>query len=91
MFGLINTLFHLTSKPCVYSLSYLSHNKISILKPGVFRDLHKLEWLYVVFTQCLKQNLYKLICEGKKVLKVHIDFPTNRCWHQFALFSSINT
>lgn len=26
---------------------YLNYNRISVLKPGVFRDLHKLEWLYV--------------------------------------------
>uniref|UniRef100_A0A3B3HJK9 Relaxin family peptide receptor 1 n=1 Tax=Oryzias latipes TaxID=8090 RepID=A0A3B3HJK9_ORYLA len=30
---------------CLLSFRYLSYNKITVLKPGVFRDLHKLEWL----------------------------------------------
>lgn len=30
---------------------YLSHNKISVLLPGVFQDLHKLEWLYVLYSK----------------------------------------
>lgn len=29
---------------------YLSNNKITNLKPRVFEDLHKLEWLYVTFS-----------------------------------------
>uniref|UniRef100_A0A8C7VSH3 Relaxin family peptide receptor 1 n=1 Tax=Oncorhynchus mykiss TaxID=8022 RepID=A0A8C7VSH3_ONCMY len=29
----------------ILCLRYLSYNKISILMPGVFQDLHKLEWL----------------------------------------------
>ncbi|KAK1904212.1 Electron transfer flavoprotein-ubiquinone oxidoreductase mitochondrial [Dissostichus eleginoides] len=28
------------------TMMYLSYNSISILKPGVFKDLHKLEWFY---------------------------------------------
>ncbi|XP_038255107.1 relaxin receptor 1 isoform X3 [Dermochelys coriacea] len=33
----------------LYNLTklYLSHNKITFLKPGVFEDLHKLEWLII--------------------------------------------
>ncbi|XP_054431955.1 relaxin receptor 1 [Pteronotus mesoamericanus] len=33
----------------LYSLTklYLSHNRITFLKPGVFEDLHKLEWLII--------------------------------------------
>lgn len=34
---------------CLSWFRYLSYNKISVLMPGVFRDLHKLEWLYVSF------------------------------------------
>lgn len=33
--------------PSLSPCSYLSYNKISVLLPGVFQDLHKLEWLYV--------------------------------------------
>lgn len=33
--------------PSLSPCRYLSYNKISVLLPGVFQDLHKLEWLYV--------------------------------------------
>uniref|UniRef100_A0A3Q2Z747 Relaxin family peptide receptor 1 n=1 Tax=Hippocampus comes TaxID=109280 RepID=A0A3Q2Z747_HIPCM len=41
---------------------YLNYNRISVLKPGVFRDLHKLEWLYC-FSFVLSKDVLFFLCD----------------------------
>uniref|UniRef100_A0A6Q2YV62 G-protein coupled receptors family 1 profile domain-containing protein n=1 Tax=Esox lucius TaxID=8010 RepID=A0A6Q2YV62_ESOLU len=44
-----HTCEHTVFKFSIFCFSYLSYNKISILMPGVFQDLNKLEWLVHLF------------------------------------------
>ncbi|KAB0390934.1 hypothetical protein E2I00_007530 [Balaenoptera physalus] len=44
--GILHT-FESSAFATIGNLRYLSHNRITFLKPGVFEDLHRLEWLII--------------------------------------------
>lgn len=61
----------------LFALRFLSENLISSLSPGVFRDLHKLEWLWVAFSPFGLMGISVCdICEQwcfRNYLWMHID------------------